>query len=72
MPHGFTGHVIRVERAWPSHPRYELDSIRNRAWSGLRRLDADDCERIAGPQSPHWKRCPKMRRSSAPGRSSLT
>jgi SAM-dependent methyltransferase len=48
-PHGFTGHVIRVERAWPSHPGYELDSIRNRAWSALRRLDDRDYETIAGP-----------------------
>ena len=47
--HGFIGEVIRVERAWPSHPGYELDSIRNRAWSALRRLDDHDYERIAGP-----------------------
>ncbi len=47
--HGFVGEVIRVERAWPSHPGYELDSIRNRAWSALRRLDDHDYKRIAGP-----------------------
>ncbi len=48
-PHGFVGEVLRVQRAWPSHPCYELDSIRNRAWSALRRLDDHDYERIAGP-----------------------
>ncbi len=48
-PRGFTGQVVRVERAWPSHPGYELDSIRNRSWSALRRLDDHDYERIAGP-----------------------
>ncbi len=47
--HGFVGEVIRVERAWASHPGYELDSIRNRAWSALQRLDDHDYERIAGP-----------------------
>lgn len=47
--HGFAGEVVRVERVWSSHPRYELDSIRNRAWSALRRLDEHDYERIAGP-----------------------
>ena len=30
--HGFIGEVIRVERSWASHPRYELDSICSRAW----------------------------------------
>lgn len=48
-PHGFTGEVVRVDRSWPSHPGYELDSIRNRAWSALRRLDDHDYERIAAP-----------------------
>lgn len=48
-PHGFTGEVVRIERAWPSHPSYELDSIRKRAWSALRRLDDRDYEKIAGP-----------------------
>jgi SAM-dependent methyltransferase len=48
-PHGFDGEVVRVERAWPSQPGYELGSIRNRAWSALRRLDDHDYERIAGP-----------------------
>lgn len=48
-PHGFIGKVVRVQRAWPSHPGYELDAIRNRAWSALRRLDDHDYERIAGP-----------------------
>ena len=48
-PHGFTGEVVRVERAWPSHPSYELNSISNRAWSALRRLDDSDYQRIAGP-----------------------
>ena len=47
--HGFTGEVMRVERAWPGHPRYEIHSIRNRAWSALRRLDDEAYERIAGP-----------------------
>ncbi len=48
-PHGFVGEVVRVQRAWPSHPGYELDSIRNRAWSALRRLGDHDYERIAAP-----------------------
>jgi SAM-dependent methyltransferase len=47
--HGFTGEVVRIERAWSSHPRYELNSIRTRAWSGLRRLDDREYDRIAGP-----------------------
>jgi SAM-dependent methyltransferase len=47
--HGFTGEVVRIERAWPTHPTYELDSIRNRAWSSLRRLDDREYDRIAGP-----------------------
>lgn len=44
-----TGDVVRVERAWASHPTYELNSIRNRAWSALRRLDDEEYERIAQP-----------------------
>jgi ubiquinone/menaquinone biosynthesis C-methylase UbiE len=48
-PFGFTGYVVPVARAWPSHPDYELNSIRNRAWSALRRLDDDQYERVAGP-----------------------
>ena len=47
--HGFAGEVVRVERAWPSHPADELRSIQDRAWSGLRRLDDRDFDRIAGP-----------------------
>jgi ubiquinone/menaquinone biosynthesis C-methylase UbiE len=47
--HGFIGEVVRFERAWRSHPGYELNSIRNRAWSDLRRLDDEEYERIAGP-----------------------
>lgn len=47
--HGFTGEVVRLERAWPSHPGDELRSIRDRAWSALRRLDDQDYDRIAGP-----------------------
>jgi ubiquinone/menaquinone biosynthesis C-methylase UbiE len=48
-PYGFVGEVARIERSWPSHPANELDSIRNRAWSALRRLDAHEYEVIAGP-----------------------
>jgi hypothetical protein len=48
-PYDSSGQVIRVERAWPSHPGYELDSIRNPAWSALRRLDDRDYQRSAGP-----------------------
>jgi len=47
--YGFTGEVLRIERAWPSHPGYELNFIRNRAWSALRRLDDHDYNRVAGP-----------------------
>lgn len=47
--HGFTGEVVRFERAWSSHPSDELDAIRSRALSGLRRLDDDEYERVAGP-----------------------
>lgn len=47
--HGFTGEVVRIERAWPSLPSSELNSIRSRAWSALRRLDDDDYDSIAGP-----------------------
>lgn len=46
---GFTGDVLRIERAWPSHPGYELNFIRNRAWSALRRLDDHDYNRVTGP-----------------------
>ena len=59
-PHGFVGKVIRVERAWPSHPGYELDSIRKRAWSALRRLDDHDYERIAGPAIAALKALPQQ------------
>ncbi len=48
-PYGFTGEVVRVERTWSSHPGYELDSIRSRAWSALRRLDDDEYREIVGP-----------------------
>lgn len=48
-PYGFTGKVVRVERAWSTLPSYELSSIRNRAWSVLRRLTDDEYETIAGP-----------------------
>ncbi len=48
-PHGFSGDTVRVERAWQSHPGYEHESIRNRAWSALRRLDDEEYESIAGP-----------------------
>ncbi|MDQ6698164.1 MAG: methyltransferase domain-containing protein [Actinomycetota bacterium] len=47
--HRFTGELVRIERAWPSHPSYELNSIRTRAWSALRRLDDHEYNRIAGP-----------------------
>jgi SAM-dependent methyltransferase len=49
VPHGFSGEVVRVERAWPSTPGYELNSIRTRAWSALRRLNDDEYERIVCP-----------------------
>lgn len=49
VAHGFTGEVVHVERTWRSLPSYELNSIRTRAWSGLRRLDDRDFDRIAGP-----------------------
>jgi ubiquinone/menaquinone biosynthesis C-methylase UbiE len=48
-PHGFTGNVVRTERVWPSDPLYELNSLRRRAWSALRRLDDREFDRIAGP-----------------------
>ena len=48
-PHGFRGEIVRLERVWRSHPRYEINSIRNRAWSALRRLDDAAYERIAAP-----------------------
>lgn len=47
--HGFTGEVVRIERAWSSHPSYELNAIRSRAWSALRRLDDHDYDRVARP-----------------------
>lgn len=59
-PHGFAGEVVRVQRAWPCHPGYELDSIRNRAWSALRRLDEGDFERIAGPAIAALKGLPQQ------------
>lgn len=48
-PHGFAGEVVRIERSWPSHPEYELNSIQTRAWSALRRLDDHEYDKIAGP-----------------------
>lgn len=58
-PHGFSGEVVRIERAWPSDPAYELDAIRNRAWSALRRLDDDEYDRVAGPAIAALEALPK-------------
>jgi SAM-dependent methyltransferase len=57
--HGFTGEVVRVERAWLSHPGYELNSIRNRAWSALRRLDDLEYERAAAPATAALEALPQ-------------
>jgi SAM-dependent methyltransferase len=48
-PHGFAGECVRVERTWSSHPGYELNLIRSRASSALRRLPQEDYQRIAAP-----------------------
>jgi len=58
-PHGFRGEVVRVERSWTSHPGYELHSIRNRAWSALRRLGDEDYTAIAGPAIAALERLPQ-------------
>ena len=57
--HGFTGDVVRFERVWSSDPTYELDAIRNRAWSSLRRLDDDEYDRVAGPAIAALEALPK-------------